>query len=179
MFAALKQNRFLSFIVTSSLIYLGLYIIYEFIIKKYTSIDYDFICIIINSCEVVLHWFGYDTFKRLGDTDFPGIGIDGSGGVWVGASCNALTLFFLFAVFIFAYPGHQKSKIWFIPLGILSIHILNILRVVALSMISFYKNEYLEFNHTYTFTFIIYCYIFGLWMLWVNKFSNKGTNAEK
>jgi len=178
MLAALKQNRFLKFLVTSSVAYLGLYLFYEFYIKKHTHVDLNFIRIIIRSSDTILHWFGYDTYTRLGDTDYPGLGIDGSNGVWVGASCNALTLFCLFAVFILAYPGHQKSKIWFVPLGILTIHILNVLRVVALSLISKYKEEYLDFNHTYTFTFIIYCYIFFLWMLWVNKFSVK-TDAKK
>ncbi len=179
MLIALKQNRLLKFIITSSLIYLGLYLFYEFIIKRYTGIDRAFIRLIINSSDAILQWFGYDTFKRLGDTDYPGIGIDGSTGVWVGASCNALTLFFLFAVFVFAYPGYQKSKIWFIPMGIITIHILNVLRVVALALISFYNPDILDFNHTYTFTFIIYAFIFFLWMTWVNKFSNRTSHDKK
>lgn len=178
MLAALKQNRLLKFLVTSSAVYLGLYLLYEFYIKKHTSIDINFIRMIIRSSDVILHWFGYNTYMRLGDTDYPGIGIDGDDGVWVGASCNALTLFFLFGVFILAYPGHQKNKIWFIPMGILTIHILNIFRVVMLAYISKFHKEYLDFNHTYTFTFIIYCYIFFLWMLWVNKFSTR-TDAKK
>jgi exosortase family protein XrtF len=179
MFAALKQNRFLKFLVVSSLIYFGLYLLYAFVIKKYTGIDLAFIRLIIHSSDAILNWLGYDTFTRLGDSDYPGIGIDGSNGVWVGASCNAISLFFLFAVFVFAYPGHQKSKLWYIPMGILTIHILNIFRVVALSLIAFYKPDYLDFNHTYTFTFIIYCYIFFLWMLWVNKYSIRGADAKK
>jgi exosortase family protein XrtF len=179
MFNALKQNRFLKFLITSSFIYFCLYLIYELVIKKYTFWDQAFIRIIINSADAILHILGHDTFKRLSDTDYQVIGIDGSNGVWVGASCNALTLFFLFSVFIFSYPGHQKSKWWFIPIGILSIHILNIFRVVALALIAFYKPEYLDFNHTYTFTFIIYCYIFLLWIIWVNKYSSKESHGEK
>lgn len=179
MLDTLKQNRLLKFLLISSVIYGLLYFFYEFVIKKHTNVDEAFIRIIIRSSDVILHWFGYDTFTRLGDNAYPGIGIDGSTGVWVGASCNALTLFSLFAVFIIAYPGHQKSKIWFIPTGILSIHILNIIRVTVLAMISLYKPEYLEFNHTYTFTFIVYCYIFWLWMIWVNKYSNKEPDAKK
>lgn len=171
MLSALKQNRFLKFLLVSSAVYLILYLVYEFVIKKYTFLDQAFIRIIINSTEPLLHLFGYKTFKVLGDNEFQVIGIDGSNGVWVGAACNAVTLFFLFAVFIIAYPGHQKSKLWYVPLGILSIHILNILRVAALALIAFYKPDLLEFNHTYTFTFIVYGYIFALWIIWTNKFS--------
>jgi len=179
MFAALQQNRFLKFLVTSSLIYFSLYLIYEFVIKKYTHLDQDFIGFIINSADVVLHLLGYNTFKNLSDNDFQVIGIDASLGVWIGANCNAISLFFLFAVFVFAYPGHQKSKWWFIPLGIISIHFLNVLRVAALALIQRYSPEALDFNHTYTFTFIVYCYIFFLWIIWVNKFSGKEADAQK
>ena len=112
MFDVLKQNRFLKFLIISSLSYVSLYIIYEFVIKKYTFWDQAFIRVIINSADTILNAFGYHTFKKLSDTDFQVIGVDGSNGVWVGASCNALTLFFLFIVFIDAYPGLQKSKWW-------------------------------------------------------------------
>lgn len=179
MLTALKQNRLLKFLAVSSLVYLGLYLFFEFYIKKHTFIDQHFIALIINSSDVVLRWFGYDTFKTISDTDYQVLGIDGSDGVWIGSSCNAITLFFLFAVFIAAYPGHQKSKLWYIPLGILLIHVLNIIRVVILALIAFYNPLYLDFNHTYTFTFIIYGFIFLLWMTWVNKYSIKGTDEKK
>ncbi|MGZ3885324.1 MAG: exosortase X [Bacteroidia bacterium] len=175
--AFFKNNKFPAFLIISSSLYILLYLFYQFFIKRHTFIDQQFIRIIINSSDLLLHLFGYTTFKILRDTDFQAIGIDGSLGVWVGSGCNALTLFFLFAVFIIAYPGHQKSKWWFVPFGILSIHLLNILRVVALAMIAFYSPGALSFNHTYTFTFVVYGYIFLLWMWWVNSFSNRETTA--
>ncbi len=185
MLAIFKQNKFLRFLVISSSLYLLLYLFYQFFIKRYTFIDEGFIRIIIGSVDPILHLFGFKTFKILRDTDFQAIGIDGSLGVWVGGGCNAITLFFLFAVFIFAYPGSQKNKWWFILFGVVTIHFLNILRVVALAIIKFKKPEWLDFNHTYTFTFIVYGYIFLLWIWWVNKFANaenkniKNTDAEK
>jgi len=179
MITALKQNRFLKFLLISSVVYLILYLSYEFVVKKYTNLDQAFIRSIINWTDSVLHLLGYNTFKVLGDTEFQSVGIDGSQGVWVGAACNAVTLFFLFAVFVLAYPGHQKSKIWFVPLGIFTIHLINIMRVTALALISFYKPEWLDFNHTYTFTFLVYGYIFSLWILWVNKYSALPQNEKK
>jgi exosortase family protein XrtF len=179
MFAGLKQNRFLKFILVSSLSYFLLYLLHEFVIKRYTFWDQAFIRHIINSSEVVLNILGFQTFKQLSNHDFQVLGIDGSNGVWIGAACNAITLFFLFGVFVIAYPGHQKSKLWFVPLGIITIHLLNIFRVCALAWIARYHEDYLDFNHTYTFTFIVYCYIFFLWMLWVNKYSTRTDVAKK
>jgi len=178
MLATIKQNKFLRFLITASFIYLVLYLLYQFFIKKYTFLDEAFIRIIIHSADVILQTMGYDTFTVLDNTDFQTIGIDGANGVWIGSACNSITLFFLFAVFVIAYPGHQQSKWWFVLIGILSIHILNLLRVVALAIIQLNSPEWLGFNHTYTFTIIIYGYIFLLWMIWVNKYSAK-EHAEK
>jgi exosortase family protein XrtF len=168
---ALKINAFSRFILLAGVLYLLLYLVYQFIVKRYTYYDQGFIGWIIQSAEAVLNIMGYKTFTVLQDRDVQVLGIDGSHGVWVGSNCNALKLFGLFAVFIIAYPGSRKNKWWFIPIGITAIHFLNILRVVALAIIAYYDYTWLDFNHTYTFTLIIYGFIFFLWMLWVNRFS--------
>jgi exosortase family protein XrtF len=171
--ANLKSNAFVRFIITSGILYLTLYLLYQFIVKRYTYYDQKFIGFIIESADGVLHALGYKTFKVLQDRDYQVIGVDGSNGVWVGSNCNAITLFSLFSVFIIAYPGSWKHKAWFIPSGIIAIHILNILRVTALAIIADYSPKYLNFNHTYTFTFIVYAFIFLLWIIWVNRFAPK------
>lgn len=177
--ALLKQNAFVRFIITAGILYLFLFLIYQFIVKRYTFYDQKFIGSIISAADGIVHFFGFETFKSLQDIDMQVIGLDGGTGVWIGSNCNAITLFSLFSVFIIAYPGHQKSKWWYILLGILAIHFLNILRVVALMFINLKAPEYLDFNHTYTFTFLIYSFIFWLWILWVNHFSSKKVKDEK
>jgi exosortase family protein XrtF len=177
--ALTKSNAFVRFIISAGSLYLILYLLYQFIVKRYTFYDQKFIGVLIESADLVLKSVGYKTFKVLQDRDFQVIGIDGSNGVWVGSNCNAITLFTLFAVFIIAYPGNQKDKWWYIPSGIIAIHILNILRVTALALIANSYPAYLNFNHTYTFTFLVYAFIFFLWMVWVNKFSLKAKADEK
>src|ERR1041384_5687051 len=168
------QNAFGRFIIVAGLLYLVLYLIYQFVVKQFTYYDQKFIGQNIQSADLLLRGMAYKTFKALQDRDMQVIGIDGSGGVWVGSNCNALTLCGLFAVFVIAYPGNQINKWWFVPSGILAIHLLNILRVTALAMISYYfPPEYLAFNHTYPFTFLIYGFIFLLWMFWINRFAQK------
>jgi exosortase family protein XrtF len=167
------KNAFVRFICIAGISYLLLFFIYQFIVKQYTFYDQKFIGLIIRSAAGLLQLFGFTTFTVLQDHDFQVVGIDGSSGVWVGSNCNAITLFALFAVFIIAYPGQQKNKWWFILAGIITIHFLNILRVVALAVIALKSPENLQFNHTYTFTILIYAFIFGLWVLWVNKFASE------
>ena len=171
--AVFKQNAFIRFVFTAGFLYLILYFIYQFIVKKYTFYDQKFIGSIIYVANFILKGIGYTTFTVLQDRDYQTIGIDGSNGVWIGSNCNAITLFSLFSVFIIAYPGRIKDKLWFIPLGILVIHFLNIMRVIALVLIARYYPHTLNFNHTYTFTFLVYSIIFLLWMVWVNKYSGR------
>jgi exosortase family protein XrtF len=171
MFDKIVKNKFYFFILKASLLYSFLYVFYEFYIKIYTNIDQLFIRKIINVCTFILESMGYKTFASKEINDFQVFGVDGSNGVWIGGGCNGITLMFLFAIFVIAYPGNFKNKLWYLPLGIILVNIINIIRIVGLSLMSLYAPNYLDFNHTYTFTFIVYSIVFALWMFWVNKFS--------
>lgn len=97
----------------------------------------------------------------------------GRGHICIGTGCSGLELFILFFGFILLMKGRLKDKLWFVPLGFFGILMLNIIRIIALSIIYYHKPQYLDFNHKYTFVIIVYGAIFGLWVLWVNKFADK------
>jgi exosortase family protein XrtF len=92
--------------------------------------------------------------------------------VVVGPPCNGLVLYALFSGFVVAFPGVWLRKLWYIPAGIVGIWVLNVLRVVALALNHEYAPGSLDFNHHYTFTFVVYAFIFGLWMLWAKKLAD-------
>lgn len=169
--ASRSPSAFIKFLILASALYLLLFLVHQFIVKRYTYYDQRFITWIIQGADVGLRLLGYKTFMVLQDRDIQVLGIDGSNGVWVGSNCNAISLFSLFSVFIIAYPGPWKHKAWFIPAGVVAIHLINIIRVVALAIIANYDYRLLDFNHTYTFTFLVYGFIFALWIIWVNRFS--------
>ena len=98
------------------------------------------------------------------------------GSICVGTGCSGLELYLLFFGFILLMKGSWKDKIWFIPLGFLTILALNIIRIVVLSIIYYHVPQYLNFNHKYTFVIIVYAAMFGLWILWIKKFSAKKTD---
>lgn len=96
------------------------------------------------------------------------------------SACNGLVLMMLFAGFIIAFPGPWKHKLWFIPLGIVIIHVVNILRVAALGWNYVSASRSFEFNHKYTFELVVYCVIFLMWMWWSNQYANlKRNNTPK
>lgn len=173
------KNKFQFFILKAVSLYGLCYFFYEFVIKKYTRLDQIFVRKIINVCTSILESLGYKTFVSKDVNDMQVMGIDGSNGVWIGGPCNGITLMFLFAIFVIAYPGNIKNKLWYVPLGIIAVHSINIIRIVSLSIIAYYNPYILDFNHTYTFTFIAYSFVFMLWMIWVNKLSEPLKNNEK
>lgn len=98
--------------------------------------------------------------------------MDGRPAVYVGAPCDGLVLYALFAGFILAFPGPARPKAWFIPLGIWMIYLLNIVRVGALALNHHYAHRSVDFNHHYTFSFVVYAFICLLWMWWVRRYGS-------
>jgi exosortase/archaeosortase family protein len=108
--------------------------------------------------------------------------INGSAGVAVGPACVGFGLLFGFAGLIISYHGAIKSKLWFIPLGLLGIHSINILRIVILAIISKINNDWVDFNHKYVFNTIIYIFIFLMftWLVrYVEKQEKEGLSATE
>jgi exosortase family protein XrtF len=163
------KHKTTRFFVFASVLYLSWYLLYQLIIKPHTLIDEKLISLIIANAAFILKLLGFTVYQSMEDRNLQLIGIDGSHPIWIGSPCNALTLFMFFALFVIAFPGNIKKKLWFIPLGIVIIHFTNVLRVVALITINYYAPQYIEFNHTYTFTILVYSIIFLLWMWWVNS----------
>jgi len=164
--------RFLLFLLS---FYFGWYLIYNLWIHPAETADMYVIDATIAVSKKILQAFGYVVFtgeERV-------IGVDGTGGLWIGDNCNGIALFALFTGLIIAYPGNWKRKILFIITGILMIQLLNVLRVVCLAILDTHSRTWTEFNHTYTFTVIIYGCIFLLWMLWVNKYSGASLKKAK
>ncbi|KUG08196.1 exosortase X [Solirubrum puertoriconensis] len=98
--------------------------------------------------------------------------VAGKPAVWVGDPCNGQVLYALFIGFILAFPGGGwRRKLPFMALGVVAIYLLNIVRVGALTLNHLYSRGTVDFNHHYTFTFVVYGCIFLLWMLWVRRFA--------
>jgi exosortase family protein XrtF len=83
----------------------------------------------------------------------------------------------LFISFVIAFSGKIKNTIYFIIVGSLIIHILNIIRI-ALLMVAFYHFPKANFIlHDILFPLVIYGTVFILWIIWVNKFSFYAKNT--
>jgi len=173
-FKRIWSDPLYQFLIKGFLLFLGWYLIYDLWIHPQGWLDMLVIKNLESVSYTIIESLGYTTLAESHDATIRTIGIDGTHGLWIGDPCNGLTLFALFTGFVVAFPGSIKRKAWFIPLGLVFIHIFNILRIVALALIIYYfpDPEVLDFNHNYTFTILVYSAVFALWYIWAVKLSN-------
>jgi len=86
--------------------------------------------------------------------------------------CNSISVIILFITFIIAFTGSLKATVIFGIVGTLVIYIVNIFRVLILSLLMYKYPEYQYLLHSLLFPGIIYGTTFVLWIIWVNKFSH-------
>ena len=169
--ANLKQNKKAILFVVSMLgIYLALQFLYDYVISPNTEVDSKLIGLIISQSESILQVLGFELLAP-NPIYTAHMGIKDTVGVVIGNPCDGLSLFILFTSFLVVFSGKWWFKIIYILLGIGLIHILNVLRVVALALIVKYSPESLDFHHSYTFTLFIYSIIFLVWMLRIKIYS--------
>jgi len=166
-----KQKAILVFVVKALLLYILWFIAYDFIIAPNQKLDDYLNYRVATDAGFLLRIGGMEGGTQAGFHQTI-VCIKNQTVVGVGNPCNGLELFVLFAGFIICFPGLWKNKWWFILVGMVLIHFINVLRTVALSLIQYKAPEYLDFNHHYTFTIIVYSVIFFLWIFWTNRYSN-------
>ena len=161
------------FLLKAVFLYIIWYILYQEWLRPSGGIDLAIIRNLEWISSSLLELMGYSLIAESEISSIRTIGIDGTHGLWIGDPCNGLVLFALFIGFVVAFPGPWKKKLWFIPLGMLAIHLLNVIRIMSLALIVFYFPDpaVLDFNHTYTFTILVYAFVLWLWYLWASKLS--------
>ena len=98
-----------------------------------------------------------------------------SDAIVVAFDCLGVNLFFIYMIFIIAYPGKVKHKLWFLPIGVLVIFLLNALRMAALTIVVAKHPDQMDLYHHFIFQAVIYLCIFALW--W--RFSKLDRKSEQ
>jgi exosortase/archaeosortase family protein len=107
------------------------------------------------------------TFRITGRAD----GTTSTYHMLIDESCSGLKQFYQ-ALFLFLiYPGPARHKLWYIPLAIFIMHIVNVLRIVALSVTMLYAYQHWDFVHDWVVRPLFYVVLFGLWVIWEERFA--------
>jgi exosortase family protein XrtF len=86
--------------------------------------------------------------------------------------CNGINVMIIFVAFVVSFGGARRAMVWFIPLGILVLHGINLARIALLFWVSLYMPDFMYFTHKYFFTAILYVVVFVLWIVWVKRYAS-------
>lgn len=180
-----RQYRpFFIFLFRFFAVYAGLTLIYKLYLKQFDNllvfeVD-DFTQSLANQVKAVLGFMGYQCSLMVHDNQASiKLFLEGQYVARIVEGCNALSVMILFAAFVVAFTGKFKRTIVFIVLGCLVIHLLNILRIVLLSIALRQYPQQENLLHGVVFPLFIYGVVFGLWVVWVNKYSNYASGTAE
>ena len=100
----------------------------------------------------------------------------GEGVINVFEGCNGINVMIVFVAFLVAYGGSTKRMFWFLPLGLMIIHIFNVLRIILLFVAAQQNTHYFYYIHKYFFTAALYVVVVALWILWIGMLNSKTIN---
>ena len=95
------------------------------------------------------------------------------GHISVNSSCSGLKPIIQFVLLIILIPGPWKRKLWFIPMGVIIVHLTNLFRIIGLSIVTLNWPQHWQFSHDWLFRPFFYVIIFLMWVIWVEKISKR------
>jgi len=164
---------FLIFVSIFFLTYIVLTLLYKFYLNSYQAEDLDGITVIAGrNTEQLLELFNYDIIiQKSSQNPWLDILLNNRYIARITEGCNAVSVMILFVSFVAAFSGNIKKTLLFIALGLVSLYILNVIRIALLIVLMYYFPEKNKFLHGVLFPLIIYGYVFILWIFWINRFS--------
>lgn len=102
---------------------------------------------------------------------------DGSPGICVVWSCSGIKQYLIATAVILFAKGRWVHKLWYIPLVLVVVYLLNLIRLVGVGAITIHHMEWFNFFHKIVFRGVLYGGLFLMWVLWVEKIAKlkKGT----
>jgi exosortase/archaeosortase family protein len=102
-----------------------------------------------------------------------------AGTMIVDHTCSGLKQFYQAFFLFLLYPGPWRHKLWFIPLAILVMHLVNVFRVVALSLVMVHAYPHWDLMHDWVLRPFFYVVLFALWVVWNERFRARAASVNQ
>tara|TARA_R110002111_G_scaffold99484_9_gene154006 strand:+ start:11168 stop:11719 length:552 start_codon:yes stop_codon:yes gene_type:complete len=174
-----KYKAVIKFTLTFLLVYTVCSLLYKFYLQYSDGSKFypDYITnLVAKQTENILNVLGYSA-EVLAHSDEPSMKLflNGNFTARIIEGCNSISVIILFLSFIVAFSGKLKTTFFYILAGSVLIYVVNLFRIVLLSLGLYHYPEYSEVLHKVVFPGIIYGMVFLLWIFWVNRFSKLNT----
>ena len=121
----------------------------------------------------ILNAFGENTVRTGISVFFP----DFNKLIRVEDHCLAIPATVIFIGSILSFTGRWQNKLWFIPMGIVLIILINLTRLVLLCYIfAHFSKSFYEINHSLVYVILAYTLIFLMIVWWMRRFSGLKEN---
>lgn len=171
----LQKNRaFFIFLAKFALSYLVLSCLYWLYLNQYDAAKHEtdsMTYLVAQQCRDVVNFIGSTATIIPDKSEGYRFMLNGKWVVRVVEGCNAISVMILFTAFIVAFSTTFKRTALYILIGLIIIHILNIVRIVLICYGVYYYRDYVTLMHDIIFPLFIYGVVFVLWVAWVIKFS--------
>lgn len=87
--------------------------------------------------------------------------------------CLGINMMFSLTALLISFPGKWLDRLWFIPLGLLGIHAINIIRVVGLCIGWARWGTDGPIDHHDVFNLVAVIFIFFVFVIWVNRYKKE------
>lgn len=124
-----------------------------------------FTLITTHGTNLILKLFNYQT-----EITFNTLAIKGTAGVIILYGCLGIRQFAFVVVFVLLQSGRYANKLWYIPLSIFVLYVLNCIRIAIIAFWQTINPNEVQKVHDITSPFIMYPAILFLWIFWLNKY---------
>ncbi len=170
----LEQNgfHFAKYVGMFAIILFGFHFLYSAVVNEDLMISgleplYLYLRVLLfqHSTWVIEHILGYNISRQGFNIVF-----ESGGMIIIDESCSAVKWFAHFLILMLLFPGPWKHKAWFIPLGLLITHLVNIIRISGLAIVFVNRLPSFDFYHDFVFRPLFYLVLFLMWVAWVEFF---------
>ncbi len=91
----------------------------------------------------------------------------------VGLGCSGLKQLYQWTVLMLFYPGSWKNKLWYIPMGLVVVHLTNVFRILLMVFVTINLPEHWHFIHDYIARPFFYVVMFAMWVYWNEHYYHK------
>lgn len=177
-----KENRTtILFLLKFGLFFGGLSALYSSWIDTYNEAPDPMTQWVSSRTVSLMNLVGFEVYDGLTPEEVSTtIYLDNQSSIRVFEGCNGIAVFILFLSFIWAFDSRWQTVIYS-AVGVVIIHLTNLVRLAGLTWISVHRPEMMYFTHKYLFTLVIYAVVFGIWVIFVRnamKAASGGRKAE-
>ncbi len=166
------------------LILFGFHFFYNLVLRPLNQVEgMNFVWVFLqgllysHSTWAIKHILGYEIVRDGYLILFPALG-EGAGGILVDETCSATKWLMHFLMLMLIFPGPWRHKLWFIPAGLVMVHLISVFRIVGLAVVYVNRPESWDLFHNYVFRPFFYAMLFMAWVFWVEFFVGKKKNNE-